>query len=57
MTDKFGRKYFGVCRNVLTKYAPTKKRIISSVKTAAQFDQLDGKRFDLNFLWNKENFN
>jgi len=29
---------------------------ISSVKTAAHFDQFDGKSFELNFLANKESF-
>jgi len=29
---------------------------ISSVKTAAPFDQLDEKSFELNFLLNKESF-
>jgi hypothetical protein len=55
MTHEFDRKNY-VFKDSFDKIRAAPRMKISSLKTAAQFDQLDGKSIKLKFLWNKESF-
>jgi len=49
-------KKFLMFKDSFEKIRAGQRMKISSVKTAAHFDQLDGKSFELNFLLNKGSF-
>ena len=50
------RVNFLLFKDSFEKIRAAQRMKISSVKTAAHFDQLDGKSFELNFLLSKESF-
>ena len=56
MTDEFDRKIL-VFKDCFEKIRAAQRMNISSMKTAAHFDQFDGKSIELKFfLLNKESF-